>query len=66
MADEFPNPDEEFDFVYQADYEALRELEGKFFIILSVILLFINAEDINISLYILVFSLYSIIFLLYH
>lgn len=31
MADEFPNPDEEFDFVYQADYEALRELEGKFF-----------------------------------
>ncbi|KAL6423197.1 hypothetical protein ACFW04_010103 [Cataglyphis niger] len=27
MADEFPNPDEEFDFVYQADYEALRELE---------------------------------------
>lgn len=31
MADEFPNPDEEFDFVCQADYEALRELEGKFF-----------------------------------
>ncbi|XP_072767686.1 chromosome transmission fidelity protein 18 homolog [Anoplolepis gracilipes] len=27
MADEFPNPDEEFDFVCQADFEALRELE---------------------------------------
>lgn len=29
MADEYPDPDEEFDLVHQADYEALRELEGK-------------------------------------
>ncbi|XP_011151397.1 chromosome transmission fidelity protein 18 homolog isoform X2 [Harpegnathos saltator] len=32
MADEFPDPDEEFDLIHQADYETLRELEeDKFF-----------------------------------
>ncbi|XP_012539347.1 chromosome transmission fidelity protein 18 homolog [Monomorium pharaonis] len=28
MADEYPDPDEEFDFIHQADYEAMRELEA--------------------------------------
>jgi len=31
MADEFPDQDDEYDLICQADYEALRELEGKFF-----------------------------------
>lgn len=29
MADEFPDPDEEFDHIHEEDYEVLRELEGK-------------------------------------
>lgn len=29
MADEFPDPDEEFDLIHAADYETLRELEGE-------------------------------------
>ncbi|EZA52142.1 Chromosome transmission fidelity protein 18-like protein [Ooceraea biroi] len=29
MADEFPDPDEEFDLIHEADYEALRELEAE-------------------------------------
>jgi len=29
MADEFPDPDEEFDLIHETDYETLRELEGK-------------------------------------
>jgi hypothetical protein len=28
MADEFPDPDEEFDLIHEADYETLREFEG--------------------------------------
>ncbi|XP_032677350.1 chromosome transmission fidelity protein 18 homolog isoform X2 [Odontomachus brunneus] len=30
MADEFPDPDEEFDLIHQADYEALRDFEDEF------------------------------------
>jgi len=29
MADEFPDPDEEFDLIHKTEYEILRELEGK-------------------------------------
>ncbi|XP_071574574.1 chromosome transmission fidelity protein 18 homolog isoform X2 [Temnothorax nylanderi] len=29
MADEYPDPDEAFDFIHQADYEALKELDGE-------------------------------------
>ncbi|XP_046610675.1 chromosome transmission fidelity protein 18 homolog [Neodiprion virginianus] len=29
MADEFPDPDEEFDLVHEDEYEILREIEGK-------------------------------------
>ncbi|XP_014470697.1 PREDICTED: chromosome transmission fidelity protein 18 homolog [Dinoponera quadriceps] len=29
MADEFPDPDEEFDLIHQADYETLRDIEDE-------------------------------------
>lgn len=29
MANEFPDPDEEFDFIPKEDYEAMKELESK-------------------------------------
>ena len=28
MANEFPDPDEEFDLMHEDDFEVLRELEG--------------------------------------
>lgn len=39
MADEFPDPDEEFELNHEEDLEALRELEGNIFIVFTYVYL---------------------------